>query len=76
MGSVGIVVIRVGAKQPMQMGFADHDHVVQQVPPDRPDDAFNISVLPRRSRGNRSVPDPHGVESFADDLAIRAITVS
>ena len=75
MGPPGVVVIRVGAKQATQMRFAHHDHMIQQVPPDRTDDTFDITILPGRPRGNRSIPDAHCRYPFTEDLPVCAVTV-
>jgi hypothetical protein len=37
---------RLGLVRPQQMSFAKNQDVIQAVPPKRPDQAFNIGVLP------------------------------
>ena len=41
------------------MPLTQHDDIVQAVPPDRPDQPFHVSVLPRRSCRCRSVTNAH-----------------
>ena len=55
-GAPGVVVIHVGAKQPTQMRFTHHDHMVQQVPTDRSNDTFDGAVRLMRTslQGARS----------------------
>ena len=57
------------------MRFAHHDHMVQQVPTDRSDDTFDVSVLPGRPWCNRSIPDAHRKQAFSEDLPVCAVTV-
>lgn len=64
MGPVGIMVIRIAAMQPTQVGFACYEHLVQQLSPDRSYDTLDIPILPRPSWCNGSVPDTHGRQSF------------
>src|SRR5207249_3057530 len=37
----------------------EHEQMVRALAPDRADQAFNISVLPRRAERDGLVPDPH-----------------
>ncbi len=58
------------------MRFAHHDHMLQQIPPDRPDDTFDIIVLPGRPWRNGSIPDAHRKQAFSEDLPVCGVTVS
>src|SRR3954447_11838368 len=42
-----------------QMPLAEHDHMIKTLALDRADQSLRIAVLPRRSRGCRSVADAH-----------------
>ena len=44
------------------MPFAYHDHMIQQIPTDRSDDALDVTILPRRSWSNGTIADPVGPE--------------
>jgi hypothetical protein len=46
MGHVTVVVFGVPAQEPSQMSMAQHNDMVEQIPSDRTDHAFNISILP------------------------------
>src|SRR5690348_2364385 len=56
--------------------FAEHHDVVETLASDRSDQPFNVTVLPRRSRRDRSVSNAHGPQSTGDRSAIRRVTVS
>jgi hypothetical protein len=43
-----------------QMSLAANDHMIDALASDRADQSFSIALLPRRSRGYRSVADAHG----------------
>ena len=45
--ALGVVVIDVLLKQVPQMVFAEHDHVIEKLPPNASDEAFSRPVLPR-----------------------------
>jgi hypothetical protein len=47
--ALGVVVIDVLLKQAPQMVFAEHDHVIEKLPPNASDEAFSRPVLPRAS---------------------------
>ncbi len=56
MGPVGVIVFRVNTKQPMEMRFAYHDNMVQQVPTERPDDApRNTPLTPFAPKRRRAI---------------------
>lgn len=45
-----LVVRDIGAEEPSQMAFVEHDDVVEALTSDRSDDSFDIGILPGRSR--------------------------
>ena len=40
-----------------KMPFAEDNHVIEAVPPDRADQPLRVAILPRRPRRTRLVPD-------------------
>ena len=46
-----IVVIQIRPQQMTEMALTKDNHVVNTLPPDRPDQPLRIAVLPRRPRG-------------------------
>src|SRR5713226_7177422 len=57
------------------MCLARDNDVVRTLAPDRSDQPFGKSILPRWGRCNRFVPNAHGSQSACDDGAIDAIPV-
>ena len=43
-----VIIIGVSRDKAAEMGFADHDYVIQAVSPDAPDDALHIGIRMRR----------------------------
>ena len=70
MSSLLVVVGCIGGQDPAQVCFAQDHDLVQAFSPDRADEAFDVSVLPRRSRRRWSVPDAHGSKTSHYEMAI------
>jgi hypothetical protein len=49
-----IVIGHVGAQEPAEVAFIEHEDVVEALAAQGPDQTFDIGILPRRPRG-----DPH-----------------
>ena len=58
------------------MCLAHDNEVVHTFTPDRADQPFGKSILPRRRRRNGPIPDAHGAQSAFDDAAIDSIPIS
>ena len=54
-----IVIGGVFRKNSPQMLCVEHDQMIRTLAPDRADQAFSISILPRRAERRGPVPDPH-----------------
>ena len=50
--------------------------MIQALSPDRADEAFDVSVLPRRSRCRWSIPDAHGREASCYGMTVRGVPVA
>src|SRR5882762_2241313 len=57
------------------MCLAEDNDVVQALTPDRSDQPFGKSILPRRSWCGRLVPDAHGAQSARDNAAIDLVPI-
>src|SRR5262249_2122868 len=55
-----IILGRVFRKNSPQVLGVQHDQMIGALAPDRANQAFNITILPRRAERGGSVPDPHG----------------
>jgi hypothetical protein len=71
-----VVVGTIFLQQMAKVTFAEHHDVVETLASDRSDQPFNVTVLPRRARRDRSVSNAHGPQSTGDRSAIRRVTVS
>ena len=58
------------------MPFIKDQDVIQAVAPERPDQPFNIWVLPGRPWRDRTVPNPHRPQSTCEGLPVGAIIVA
>src|SRR6476620_2392724 len=71
-----IIIDRVRGQNPPQMPFAKDQDVIQAVAPKRPDQAFNIGVLPGRPRRDRAVPYPHSPDPIFESLPVGTVIVA
>ena len=58
------------------MPLAKDHNVIKAFASDRADQAFAMSILPRRARSGRLVANAHGAETSFEDVAIGAVTVA
>ena len=58
------------------MRFAQDNDVIHTFTPDRSDQPFGKSILPRRRWCNRLVPNAHGAQSARDDAAIDPVAIA
>src|SRR5438270_1027600 len=56
--------------------LAKHDDIVQAFPPDRADQPFGISVLPRRSRRSRPVTNAHRPKAADENITVDSVAVT
>src|ERR1700730_2582457 len=59
-----------------KMPLAEHDNVVQTLPPDRTDRPFTIFVLLRRSRRGWPIPNTHRPKAAGEDVAVDRVAVT
>lgn len=62
-GSHLIIITRVFRKDSPKVLSIEHQQMVRALAPDRANQAFDVSVLPRRSERCGSVPDPHRLDT-------------
>jgi hypothetical protein len=58
------------------MRLAEYDRMIKALSPDRPNDSFDVSILPRRPRRHWMIADSHGVKSSLEHEAITGVTVT
>src|SRR5450631_1131014 len=76
MRSDTVVVIGVRFQNPTQMHFAQDNHMIDALAPDRSDQPFGKAILPRRGWRDRLVPDAHGAKSACDNAPIDPIPIA
>jgi hypothetical protein len=59
-----------------KMFLAEDDYVVEEVPPDGPDHALGVGVLPWRTRGGEDFGDAHGFRASSKSVAIDDIAIA
>ena len=70
-----IIIGGICDKDPTQVRFTEHDHVVQALPADRADESLNVRILPGRSGRNGPVSNAHGAYTLNEDRPVRGIPI-
>ena len=63
-------------KDPPQVLFVEHDQMIGTLAPDRPDQAFNMTVLPGRTERSGPVPNAHRLDAACEYAAANDIFVT
>src|SRR5262245_44622506 len=71
-----IVIASIRLQDAAQMRLAQDDKMVYTLASDRSDQSFGKTVLPRRDRRDRLIPDAHGANSAHDDGAKDLIPIA
>lgn len=71
-----VIVAKVAAQLTTKMSLAEHDHVVEEVPPDGTDHALGVRVLPWRPRGGQDFSDAHAFHASSESVAIDRIAIA
>src|SRR4051794_1376693 len=75
MGSPLMVIAEVRRERAAERALAEHNHVVQALPPNRADHAFHIRPLPGRTRSGQHLLDPHGLDLLDEIMAEDSVTI-
>src|SRR6202021_2404695 len=70
-----ILIFHVTEQQVTEVALAEYNNVVKAFPPDRTDQPFSISILPRGARRRRSIADAYRWESAEKNLTKSAVPV-
>jgi hypothetical protein len=76
MGPDLIVIVSIGMQHVPEMAFAKYHDMIETVPPDRADETFAGTVLPRGSRSCRSVLNAYRPEPAFEDIAVGTVPVT
>ena len=71
-----IIIGGIFRKSSSKVMFADHDHMISALTPDRPDQSFNIPVLPGRAERRGPVPDAHCSDASFEPAAKCSVIVA
>ena len=63
-------------KDPPQVLFVEHDQMIGTLAPDRPDQAFNMTVLPGRTERSGPVPNAHRLDAACEYAAEGPVVVA
>ena len=58
------------------MLFTEDQDMIQALATERPDQAFNIWILPGRARCDRAVANPHPSHPVCEGLPVRTVIVA
>ena len=76
MNSGFIIVGREFDEHPTQVSFPEHDQVVDALPPDRANQSFRKTVLPRRTGRDWLVANAHGPQAAGDNSTVNRVTIA
>src|SRR5262249_53279791 len=71
-----VVVKRISRQNPAQMPFAEDKDMIQALAAKRPDQAFNIWVLPGRACCDRAIANPHSSHPVREGLSVNTVIVA
>jgi hypothetical protein len=71
-----VIVVQVARDDSPEMGFVNHDEVVQTVPADRSDHALHEWILPRALRRDEHFLDSYSAHAASEGISIGAIPIA
>jgi hypothetical protein len=75
MGTDGVIVVQVRGQQSSQMGFVEHNDLVEKLSAQGADQAFRVGILPRRLQGNHHFLNAPISHAMAEVLPIDLIPI-
>src|SRR6516165_1897496 len=69
------VVPEIRLQGPPQRGLIEHDHMIQTLTPDRPDESLHVRRLPRRSRSGQDFSDAHLSDLVMEATGVNRIAI-
>ena len=76
MGSTGVIIVQVLAKDSAKVGLIEDNDMIQTIPTNGSDHAFNERILPRRARRRDHILDIETLDPPLDSFSINSISVS
>src|SRR3977135_1050097 len=71
-----VVIVKVCRQHTAQVTLIEDDDVIETFAADRADDALDIGILPWRSRRGDDLLDRHRLDTIAEGLPIRSVSIS
>src|SRR3974390_2494900 len=69
MCACGIVIAGIRRKHTPQMSLIEDDHVVEAFAAYRPDDPLGVTILPRRTKARRVIPNAHFADTTSKSMS-------
>jgi hypothetical protein len=76
MRPASVVILKVCREHSAQVALVEDDDVIETFAADRADDAFDVGILPWRSRRGDDLLDRHRLDTIGEGLPIRSVAVS
>jgi hypothetical protein len=70
-----VIVAKVRTKGPPQVRLVQDDHVIQALSPYRPDHTLHVRRLPKRSRCDHHLINPHGADATDEVVPVDPISI-
>ena len=71
-----IIICLVIGEQITNMPLSQRHDMIEALAPDRSDQPFNMTVLPRRAWRDRPIPDAHGSQPACDRNTVGGVTIA
>ena len=59
-----VIIIEVTGQNAFEVGFVEHDDMIEALPPDRADQPFDVGILPGRPRRGKHFLDAYTLQAF------------
>ena len=76
MDSPPVVVVEVASEDAAQVPLVHHDHMIQALPTNTPNQPFNVRILPRTPWCGDHLFDPHVLDPALEVLAVDAVAIA
>jgi hypothetical protein len=71
-----VVIAHILLKEPLEVAFAQYDNMIQALAANTADEALHVGILPRRTRSDDHLVNPHVPDALLKDRAIDAVPIA
>ena len=71
-----VVISEIATEDPFEMALVDDNHVIQTLPADATNDAFDIGILPRAPRCAGTVFHSQTAQAFSKAISVNGIAIT